>query len=207
MNLPTIEEIEQLWDDYHVPSNVRAHMKGVTKVAVFLAKKLKEKGINVDVGLTERSALLHDLIRPANFKNLDMQKDASMHDLEFWKQLKHKYGNIHHGEAAASILKDKYPEVAETILGHTPDNIKDNLLNASWETKILVYSDGRALHDRIVSFDERRADSKKRHGIFYDKLKKESGIDYFKLNHSNIEKIENEIFKIIDATPEDVNKL
>lgn len=207
MNLPTIEEVEKIWDEWHVPENVRAHMKEVTKVAVFIAKKLKEKGINVDVGLAERSTLLHDLIRHANFENLNTKNCGSADDVEFWKQLKHKYGNMHHGDAAASVLKDKYPEVAEVIAGHTFDNVKDNILNASWEVKILVYADNRTIHNKIVSFGEKVADSKKRHGDYYDNLKKETGIDYFKINHANVKKIENEIFDIIDINPDDVNNL
>jgi putative nucleotidyltransferase with HDIG domain len=207
VNLPTIEEVEQLWDDYHVPQNVRGHMKAVAKVAVFLAKKLKEKGIHVDVGLVERSALLHDLLRAANFENFDMQKDADADDIEFWKQLKHKYGNMHHGEAAAGILKEKYPEIAEAVAGHTIDNVKDNLLEAPWAAKIIAYSDSRVIHDRIVSLDERKEDSRKRHGQFYAHLKEESGVDYFEIIYSNTRKVEEEIFNIIDEKPEDVSNI
>jgi len=209
MNLPTIEEVEQLWDEWHVPDNIRGHLRQVSKVVVFLAKKLKEKGIDVNVDLAERSALLHDLLRMSNTKNFEfeLQKGYPSEDIEFWKQLTHKYGKIHHGKTAASILKGKYPEVAEVILGHTIENIKDNILNASWEAKLLVYADTRVLHDKIVNFEDRIANSKKRHGWFYDKLKKDTGIDYFEITHANVKKVEDEIFNIIEISPEDVNNI
>jgi uncharacterized protein len=207
LNLPTVEECEQIWDEYHVPPNVREHMKAVARVAVFLAKKLKEKGIHVDVGLAERAALLHDLLRSANFEDFGMQKDASMEDIEFWKQMKHKYGNIHHGESAADILADKYPEVAEVIKGHITENIKDSLPAASWELKILVYADSRVVHDRIVSMAERDRDIDKRHGKFYDELKKSTGIDYKKKTRETLRNVEKEIFEKLDITPEDVNEI
>ena len=207
MELPTIEEVEQLWDEYHVPPNVREHMKSVAKVAVFLAKKLKEKGIHVDVGLAERSALLHDLMRSANFDNLDMQKGAPMEDVEFWNQMKHKYGNIHHGESAADILAEKYPEVADVIKGHITENIKDGLPGAGWELKILVYADARVMHDKIVSMKERDKDADKRHGKFYEELKKSTGIDYKKKARETIHNVEKEIFEKLDITPEDVNNI
>jgi len=207
VNIPTIEEVEKLWAKYRVPENVRIHMRQVAKVAVFLAKKLKEKGIHVDVGLAERSALLHDLFRTANFENLDMQKDADADDIEFWNQLKHKYPDTHHGDIAADILKDKYPEIAEVIRGHAIENIKNNVLNAKWEVKILVYSDARVVHDKIVSLAERIKDSDVRHKPFYDELKKKTGLDYLTIIRKNILKVENEMFEIIDAKPEEVNEI
>jgi putative nucleotidyltransferase with HDIG domain len=207
MELPTIDKVHELWDEHHVPNNVRKHSEQVAKVAVFLAKKLKEKGIHVDVGLAERSALLHDMTRSANFEDPEKHPEATMEDIDFWKQLKEKYGEIHHGESAADLLQDKYPEVAEVIRGHTIDNVKDSLLDGTWEMKILSYSDNRVVHDRIVSFKGRVEDARKRHGYFYDKLKKETGIDYFKICMGNIKKVEKEIFEKLDITPEDVNNI
>lgn len=204
MNLPTREEIDALWDEYHVPQNVREHSQQVAKVAVLVAQKLKEKGIHVDVGLVERAALLHDMTRAANFENFEMQTGASEGDIEFWKQLSHKYGNVHHGESAADLLKEKYPEVAEVIRAHTIEFETENILDASWEMKILVYSDIRVVHDKILSMKERFEDSKKRHGNFFDKLKEQTGIDYRELIMSNLIKIEKQIFDIIDIEPEDI---
>lgn len=207
MDLPTKEEIEKLWDEYHVPDNVREHSRQVTKIAVFLAKKLKEKGIHIDVGLVERSSLLHDIARSANFENLETHPHATKEDVDFWIQLKHKYPDTHHGDIAADLLAEKYPEVAEVIISHTIENERESLLDASWEAKVFVYADFRVMHDRIVILAERFADSRKRHGEFYDGLQEKTGIDYRKIIEDNILKVEKEIFEKLDIEPEEINKL
>lgn len=206
MNIPTTEEIEKLWDEWRVPPIIKRHQKQVAKVAFFLAKNLKEKGIHVDVGLAERSALLHDLARSVNFENFnDKTEDAD--DIEFWKQLKHKYPDTHHGDIAHEILKEQYPEVAEVIKSHTTDNQAGDISNWTWEMKILTYADSRVMHDKIVSREERNKDCALRGKNYYDQLKKETGIDYRQLQITNIKKIENEIFSKLEITPEDVNKI
>ena len=55
MNLPTQQEIEELWKEFAVPSNVKAHMKKVAEVAVIIAKKFNEAGIDVNVELVEKA--------------------------------------------------------------------------------------------------------------------------------------------------------
>ena len=207
MNLPTKEEIESLWDEYHVPENIREHSRQVAKVAVFLAKKLKEKGIHVDVGLAERSALLHDIARSANFENPEEHPQATKEDADFWIQLKHKYPDTHHGDIAADLLAEKYPEVADVIKAHTIENEFEGLLESSWEAKLLVYADFRVLHDKIVSFEERTEDSIKRHGQFYEELQERTGKSYRKVIEANVRKVEKEIFEKLDIGPEEVNRL
>lgn len=206
MNIPTTEEIEQLWDEWHVPPIIREHQRAVTKVALFLAKKLKEKGIHVDAGLVERSALLHDLARAANFKSFDNRtEDAD--DIEFWKQLKHKYPDTHHGDIAAEILKEKYPEVAETIKSHTTESQSAGISSWTWEMKVLTYADARVLHDKIVSREERDKDGDIRGKNYYDRLKKETGIDFKAKIRASIKQIESEIFEKLEITPEDVKDI
>jgi len=207
MNLPTKEEIEKLWDEYHVPGNVRAHSRQTAKVAVFLAKKLNEKGIDVNTELVEMAALLHDLTRTANFENFDMQKGATKEDAEFWKKLKQKYGNMHHADSAANLLKEKYPEVAEVIRTHTIENQRKGLLGKSWEIKLLNYADTRVLHDKIVSIEDRFKDTRQRHGWFFEKLHNETGIRYRDIIEENMRRLEKNIFEHIDIKPEDINRL
>lgn len=206
MKLPTKEEIENLLDEYHVPKNIRSHSEQVAKVAVFIAQKLKQAGEDVSVELAEAAALLHDLTRSANFENFD-QPGATEEDVEFWKKLKEKHGDVHHGYSAAQVLKERYPEVAEVIEGHTIENETSKLLEASWEIRLLVYADIRVLHETIVNMGDRLNDSRKRHGWFFEKIEGKTGINYRKIIEGNLRTVEKQIFEKLDIKPEDINKI
>lgn len=207
MNLPDHEEIEQLWDEYHVPEIIRNHSRAVTKVAVFIAKKLKEKGIHVDVGLVERSCLLHDLTRSANFEHFGKPGEFDADDIEFWKQMKEKYGDVHHAESAADILREKYPEIAQVVGSHGYESKLKGFEGFTWEMKIINYADYRVVHDKIVPLKVRFDDLNKRHKDYLEKTKKETGVDIGKEVEKVTIELEKEIFGIIDAKPEDINEI
>jgi len=63
MNLPNKEECEELFAKYNTPQNVIKHSKQVNKIAVWLAKKLKENNIDINIELVDYASLLHDLVR------------------------------------------------------------------------------------------------------------------------------------------------
>jgi len=89
MNLPTHEQCIEILDEHEVPENVRKHCFSVNKVAVFLALKLKQKGIEINIDLVDRASLLHDLDK---IKTL---------------------GQGTHGQLSREILEGKgYPELA-----------------------------------------------------------------------------------------------
>ena len=69
--LPTREECFELIRQHAVPGHIVSHSIATAKLAVFLAERLKEKGIAVDVDLVERACLLHDVVRMCDFKKLD----------------------------------------------------------------------------------------------------------------------------------------
>jgi len=73
-NLPTRQECFNIMKKYHVPSHILDHSQSVAKLAVFLAKKLNENGIIVDVALVERACLLHDMVRICDFNEVDYSK-------------------------------------------------------------------------------------------------------------------------------------
>jgi len=131
--IPSKEECFRLWDGYRMPDNIKRHTLQVTRIAVFIAKKLKESGIKVDITLTERGALLHDIDKILTVKN----------DL--------------HGEVAEKILLRRgYPEIAKIASHHRFKYIRDPAL--TWEEKVVNYADKRVKHDQIVSLDERFTD-------------------------------------------------
>ncbi|MCX6706983.1 MAG: HDIG domain-containing protein [Candidatus Woesearchaeota archaeon] len=140
MNLPTHQQCIELFDEYKVPDNVRRHSFCVNKVAVFLARKLREKGIEIDVELVDRASLLHDLDK---IPTLD------------------KPG---HGEMTEKILLEKghHPKIGKIIKKHCFNAILDNGLE-TWEEKLVNYSDKKCREDSIVTLHERFEYGKKRY--------------------------------------------
>lgn len=131
--IPSKEECYRLWDGYHMPENIRRHTLQVTRIAVFLARKLNQNGVKVNVTLVERGALLHDIDKILTIKNNK------------------------HGEVAEQILlRRNYPELARIAITHRFKYIRDPTL--SWEEKVVNYADKRVKHDQIVSLDERFTD-------------------------------------------------
>ncbi|MBD3304132.1 HD domain-containing protein [Candidatus Woesearchaeota archaeon] len=159
MNVPTREECLELLNKYKVYGNIQKHSKLATKVALFLAKKLKEKNIEINLDLIEAAGLLHDIAKAVDFTHYEGLSDE---ELKKAKELKEKYTGTDHAEAAYLELKEKYPEVAEMIRVHNVKNIGNV---KTWEQKVLNYADKRAQIDKIVTLKERTKDFEKRYGI------------------------------------------
>jgi len=167
MNIPTREECLKLLKQNKVPEHVQNHCKTVNKIAVFLAKKLKEKGIDINVELVDAASLLHDVGRTVE---------------------KEQYPNPAHLERGYERLKDKYPEVADTIRVH-------GLLlldkTQTWEQKIVNYADKRAWEHELVSLQKRISSIERRYEFTLTEEKKQK---YFEL--------EKQIFDIIGIEPD-----
>ena len=141
MNIPTREECLELLKQNKVPEQIQNHCKTVNKVAVFLAKKLKEKDIDINVGLVDAASLLHDVGRTGE---------------------KEKYPRLKHPIEGYNRLKEKYPEIAGIIKVHDLLNVNDV---KSWEEKIVNYADKRAWENIIVTMKKRIASVEKRYGF------------------------------------------
>jgi putative nucleotidyltransferase with HDIG domain len=63
-DLPTRQDCFNIIKEYHVPSHILGHSLAVAQLAVFLAERLKEKGVTVDVEQVDRACLLHDIKMP-----------------------------------------------------------------------------------------------------------------------------------------------
>lgn len=127
MNIPTKEKCYELFAKYKTPKNIISHLEGANKVAVFLAKKLKEAGVDIDVELVDAASLLHDIIREVP----------------------------NHAEASADALeKEGFKEVAGVVRVHNSDKIVMGVVR-TWEQKVVYYADKRfiqsidSLQDRI----------------------------------------------------------
>ena len=97
MKLPPRDYCEKLFYDYKVPINIRKHCFKVNQAAVFLAKKLQDE--NIDIELIDRLTLIHDLMKAVTLDELkeDPRFNApkpTEEELEMWKTLKEKYKDL-----------------------------------------------------------------------------------------------------------------
>jgi uncharacterized protein len=205
-NLPTRKECLAIIEAHHVPSHIVKHSLAAAKLAVFLAQRLKEKGIAVDVNLVDRACLLHDIVRICDFKELDysrFEQAVTAEDKAKWQQLRARYEGVPHEYAACDILKDKYPALALTIKKHRYIGILDEKEKPNtWEEKLVYYADMRVMHDKIVPLEKRLTEAHKRNVHFYkteaQRLSTITKVDPL------IYSLEKEIFDEIGLNPLDI---
>jgi uncharacterized protein len=132
--IPSEKECFELLNEFNVPENILNHSKKVAEVSLFIGKKLKLKGIKVNLSLLNASALLHDIA-----KHSTLQSEEKRHSI-----------------AGAELLEKKgFKQIAELISEHGTDEIlKENPFSCI-ESKILFYADKRVKSDKIVSLKER----------------------------------------------------
>lgn len=202
-NLPTHKECLVIIKEHCVPPHIMKHSLAVAKLAVFLAKKLKGKGISIDINLVGRACLLHDIVRVCDFKGSDysrFEQPITAKDKAKWQQLQAKYEGIHHEHAAYDILKEKYPALALTIKKHRYRAILDEKEKPdTWEEKLVYYADKRVMHDKIMPLEERLTEAHKRN-IFFHGTTAQSKIITARVD-SLIYRLEKEIFDKIGLNP------
>ncbi|MEM2979577.1 MAG: HDIG domain-containing protein [Methanomassiliicoccales archaeon] len=151
--LPTREQALQFLRESGCSKNVIRHCEAVTELAVEIAKACAEKGLNVNLGLVEIGALLHDIGR------------AKTH-------------SVHHAIAGAQIAKSLgLPEpIISIIKRHVGGGItakeakklgwpKDIYVPQTLEEKIVTHADNlvgefsvRTVWDASVDFERRGLD-------------------------------------------------
>jgi uncharacterized protein len=211
--LPTRGDCFELLKQHRVPEHIIKHSIIAAKLAVFLAKKLEEKGISVDVELVDRACLLHDVARPCDFRDSDCNSSKQViteqsygllpENRAKWRQLKAKYQGFCHEDIAYELLAKKYPELALAVKRHRYRAILDEKDKpVTWEEKLVYYADKRIMHDRIVSLKERLEEAHKRN-IHLHKRHAQSDVNTSKVDPL-IFKLEEEIFSKIDLNPLEV---
>ncbi|MCK4589474.1 MAG: HDIG domain-containing protein [Nanoarchaeota archaeon] len=184
-------------DKYRVPVGVRKHCQMVNKVAMFLAKKLRAVGVDIDVNLVNAASLLHDVFRMVNFYTFE---GADREDKEVWQPLKEQYGHLGHEEIAYELLKNHYLKVAEIISRHGPKAVTQGTFK-TWEDKVVLYADRRIMHTKLVTLEERYEDIELRHIDYYE----QTGLDP-KLERKRVQRIERNIFSNLKIKPGDLKE-
>ena len=167
MKLPSVEYCHGLFQQYHVPKNIFEHCTKVSEVATDIARKLKANGTELDVGLVQIGALLHDLMKAVMIKNLNETNKfgytPTKKEIETWKILRERFADKkHESEITSEIIKDEYPELARFIL-HEGILSSDVITERDWEEKVIHYADWRVLGTKVVPLEERFADFRVRY--------------------------------------------
>jgi putative nucleotidyltransferase with HDIG domain len=201
MNLPTIQECEALFQQYHVPKNIFGHCKKVSELATHIAKLLKKRGIKIDVQLVTVGGLLHDLMKAAAIDDISKMNRfnymPSQEEIEAWKKLRKKYAGMHESEITHDILTDKYPQLAEFIL-HEGKLSRDIITERIWEEKVVHYADWRVLGTEIVPLDTRLDDFRKRYAHIIEK----NGDAHWRKTQEAERQAERQICEALNAEPE-----
>jgi len=156
--LPTEKECFNYFTEYKVPENIFRHCCKVREVAVYLAQRLKEKGVSINLEFVSCLAYFHDLCKMVVItdfgKNKFHQNAAITPEQElFWQEMRNKFENHYEGEMAYAIFKDTYPELALSLKKvSSPKNE-----NPSWEELVVHYADLRVLREKVVLVSERLA--------------------------------------------------
>jgi len=166
---------ETLWNKYSMPDNIRKHSEVVAKVALWLGRKLAEKGEKIDLELVECGALLHDIAKNESIRT-----------------------GVRHGPRGKEILlaEGESKELAEIVEKHALGRILDPIDGLkTWEEKLVYYADKRVTHDKIVSLRERYDYLKKRYP---------QGTKDIEASEPLVFGLEKEIFDKIGEAPEAV---
>ncbi len=160
MRLPTREQAEAYFDDFHVPDNFKNHCFLVNKAAVFLAEELKAVGEHIDLDLVDILSLLHDLFKPAALEKFETDPHFKCYptkrQIEFWEEMKKKYKAKHETALFAEVFQDEFPNFAKLMLHYGNHDIFTS--KKSREEQIVHYADWRVHCDTIVSLKDRTDD-------------------------------------------------
>ncbi|MCB9359390.1 hypothetical protein H6503_05645 [Candidatus Woesearchaeota archaeon] len=172
-----ISECKLLLKQNDIPIHIFMHCRKVNAISRYIADKLIEKGINIDLKVVDKASILHDVKK----KHCLMIGKDELHE---------KQG----GELLKSIGFDR---IGEVISRHGISSLHDGSLNGDWESMIVHYADKRVIHDKIASLDERIEDAK----IRYPESR-----SYAEKVRAARQILERQIFKNLDIKPEDIDE-
>lgn len=188
-----------------MPVHIGRHSSAVKKVAVFLARELSAKGIDINIDLVEKASLLHDILRICDTGKLDyslFKQEVTEDDKLKWSKIMDQYKSFGHEDAAYEFLKDKYPKLALVIKRHRYSGIlEDGNKPESWEEKIVYYADKRVRHDFIESLDQRLSEA---HHRTRNQPAAAGCRDLTEKVDALIFEMEKDIFEKLDFAPDDV---
>lgn len=183
MNLPSYDEIECLYEKHGVLDHIKTHMRTVGRLAKHMAILLNENGVDVDIELVEKGALLHDIA-----KTICLNKRIS-----------------HATEGQKILIEEGYSELGDIAFSHGSHVVRgENGYEAwfaqDWHHKIVALADAYVRHSSVVSLDERFE-------YLYERY--DFAIDVLKLLKKVLDEFEFQLVKLIggDFSIEKLQKL
>jgi putative nucleotidyltransferase with HDIG domain len=144
MAVPSLAESEQLLASFDLPAGIVTHARGVSRVAAEAARLLVAAGIEVDPGLVEVAALLHDV-----------------------DKLETRDHGDEHGLVGARWMAERgFPELSEPIASHPIGCLLDPARAPRGWASVAVAVADRRVAQSFVSIDERIDDLARRYPAF-----------------------------------------
>ncbi len=126
-HLPDAEECEAMMAAADAGEAVRRHCRAVADLAVSMAMRLEEAGVELDVDLARAAALVHDIAK----------------------------GRPHHAQAGAEIVTEfGYPKIAEVVARHMSIDFGDRRID---EGAVVYLADKLIQGESRVSLEQRFA--------------------------------------------------
>lgn len=140
-------------------------MKTVGIVAKAFCEALNARGHKVNTKLVVNAALIHDVLRICDFKDMNFNyfdQRVTLKDLQIWEEIRRKYGKIGHTKALTQILKKEgYADLARLVSKHGFHSVSSL---KTLDEKVLFYADKRAEGAKLVPLKTRFAQGNKKHG-------------------------------------------
>jgi uncharacterized protein len=192
---------KKLFQTFQTPTHVIAHCKQVGRLAKQIATAYKEAGYEINPELVELAGNIHDFARVVDFKELPTNL-GTKEQQSTWKNLRTKYQGLHHAKVGEQVLQESgYPILAKIIGRHHFGAIASSNPPENLEEKIIFYADKRVAHDKVVSLRDRLAEARKRHHQNANSTLSPQEKEIYQ----KIEQLEEELFKDITLTPNDLN--
>jgi uncharacterized protein len=178
MNVPSKPECYRMMGEMKMLDHIVAHCLLVCEVAVFLADRLKARGMHLNRDLIRAAALLHDITKTRSFQT---REDHAITGEQF-------------------LIERGYPEIGHLVRQHVRLDEYPNPVVLG-EAAIINYADKRVLHDKVVTLE-------KRMNYILEKYARlpEDEIRIRRL-WEKTEALEKEIFRSLPFSPEDLPRL
>ena len=175
--IPNNNQVKALWDKYDLPEKKRIHCELVARVAVWMARQLKLKTVNLKIN--------EDLLRAA----------ALLHDID--KNILKLPGEGHPDAGVRVLQKEGMEEIADLVRTHPLHAILSPAISPkTWEEKLLF------LADKMVKYDVITVD--KRFALWREESLPADAAAVLEAAHPKVKELEKEICDIVGVHPLEV---
>ena len=178
MQIPSKGQCHCLICEMNMLDHIVDHSIQVWRVAMFMVDHMAHRKTNLNRGLVQAAALLHDITKTRSFKTKE-----------------------NHVKTGMQFLSDRgFHEVGEVVEQHVRLNVY-SFSKSPTEAEIVNYADKRVLHDRIVSLNERMNYILENYG---KDINSRHRIDWL---WKKTEELETKLFARLPFSPDELNGL